>query len=122
MIKPHVLTRLALALLVILVLSIFIGGTAPGAGKLFPAPWDKVVHFFVYGAIGLLLGLAFPRLPLWGVWLLVVATGAADEVHQIFLPGRQAGFDDLLADALGSLLMLPVLAWARRFLLSQPDR
>lgn len=117
MINPRILNRLALALVIFLIASIFIGGAAPGAGTLFPPPWDKVVHFFVFGSIGLLLGLAFPRLPLWAIWLLVVVTGAADEFHQLFLPGRQAGFDDLLADALGALVMLPVLAWSRGVLL-----
>lgn len=118
MIKPQLLNRLALGLVVLLIAGIFLGGAAPGAGSLFPPPWDKVVHFCVFGTIGLLLGLAFPRLPLWAIWLLVVVTGAADELHQLFLPGRQAGLDDLLADALGALAMLPVLAWSRRYLLA----
>ncbi|MGY1489030.1 VanZ family protein [Methylobacillus pratensis] len=116
MITPERLKYLALGMLILLVAGIFIGGEAPGAGSLFPPPWDKVVHFFVFGTIGVLAGLAFLRLPLVAVWIIVVALGAADELHQLFIEGRQAGLDDLLADALGGLAALPVIALLRRWL------
>ncbi|MFL9609515.1 VanZ family protein [Methylobacillus sp. Pita2] len=116
MITPERLKYLALGMLILLVAGIFIGGEAPGAGSLFPSPWDKVVHFFVFGTIGVLAGLAFLRLPLAAVWIIVVALGAADELHQLYIEGRQAGLDDLLADALGGLAALPVLALVRRWL------
>ena len=118
MITPDRLKYLSLGLLVLLVASIFIGGEAPGAGSLFPPPWDKAVHFLAFGTIGVLAGLAFPRLPLWGVWIVVVALGAADELHQMFIIGRQAGLDDLLADAVGGLAALPVIILLRRWWLS----
>ncbi len=103
-------------MLILLVAGIFIGGEAPGAGSLFPPPWDKVVHFFAFGTIGVLTGLAFVRLPLLAVWIIVVALGAADELHQLFIEGRQAGLDDLVADALGGLAALPVIVLLRRWL------
>ncbi|GAB7564174.1 hypothetical protein LG202_22130 [Methylobacillus methanolivorans] len=110
------LKYLALGMLILLVAGIFIGGEAPGAGSLFPPPWDKVVHFFAFGTIGVLTGLAFVRLPLLAVWIIVVALGAADELHQLFIEGRQAGLDDLVADALGGLAALPVIVLLRRWL------
>ena len=41
----------------------------------------------------------------------VVLYGASDELHQMFVPGRTASFDDLLADALGALAGAS-LCWA----------
>lgn len=113
LITPERLTQLALGMLILLVAGIFIGGEAPGAGGLFIPPWDKVVHFFAFGTIGVLSGIAFPRIPLLLIWVLVVAVGAADEFHQIFIQGRQAGLDDLLADAVGGLAALPVISVLR---------
>lgn len=105
-------------MLILLVAGIFIGGEAPGAGSLFPPPWDKAVHFLAFGTIGVLTGLAFPRMPLLAVWMVVVALGAADELHQMFIIGRQAGLDDLLADAVGGLAALPVIILLRRWWMS----
>jgi VanZ family protein len=106
--------QFALACLVLLIAAIFIGGEQPGAGSLFLPPWDKVVHLMVYGGIGLLAGLAFPRWSLPAIVLFTVGVGACDELHQAFLPGREAGLPDLLADFAGVLLFLPLLALMRR--------
>ena len=101
-------------MLVITIAAIFIGGEAPGAGSLFPAPWDKVVHFFTFGGMAVLAGLAFPTRSLWMVFAMIVGLGAADEIHQLFIVGRQPGFDDLFADALGASFALPLVFWLRR--------
>lgn len=106
--------QLALVCLILLIATIFIGGEQPGAGTLFPHPWDKVVHFTVYGGIGMLAGLAFPRWPLLAVVMFTVGVGACDEFHQAFLPGREAGLPDLLADLVGVLIFLPLLMLMRR--------
>ena len=45
-------------------------------------------------------------MPLRWVIVLVLLVGAADEFHQSFLPGRVAGWDDWLADAVGTALGL----------------
>lgn len=108
--------RVSLLCLVLLVAGIFIGGAEPGAGSLFPAPWDKVVHVLAYGTMAVLAGMAFPGRALPFVVLIVASIGAADEIHQIFLPGRQAGVDDWLADLAGSLLFIPILMVLRKTL------
>jgi len=96
-----------------MLLGIFIGGEAPGAGSLFPAPWDKLVHFIAYGVISVLLGMILKSKPLLVILVLVVLIGAADEFHQIYIPGRHAGLDDLSADFFGALAALPVISRLR---------
>ena len=69
--------------------------------------WDKALHFIEYGALCVLLcralhgeGLAALRLAIVAVALTSVY-GATDEVHQSFVPERNAGADDWLADTTG---------------------
>ena len=58
-----------------------------------PQGWDKVAHFVCFSVITALLwrGTA-GRAPL-AVLASVMAFGALDEVHQIFVPTRRPGFD-----------------------------
>ncbi len=90
--------RLCLALVII---ALFVGGSQPYAGSLFTPPWDKVVHCIVYGGMLVLAKLAFPYTSLWKLFLAIVLIGILDEVHQMYVPGRKPGLDDLLADTLG---------------------
>lgn len=80
------------------------GGAQPEAAGLFPAPWDKLVHLSWFAVLaGLLLGGLGRR---WTLAVAVFALGVGmwDEWRQMSLPGREAGWDDLLADALGVAL------------------
>ena len=100
--------RLCAALLAIATtLGIFIGGAQPFAVNLIPSPWDKLAHVAVFGAIGAALGIAIgirkARVPLMAA-VGTLAIGALDEWHQSLLPGRNAGWDDLAADAVGALV------------------
>jgi VanZ family protein len=74
---------------------------------------DKVAHFCVYSLLGMALslrprwmayfgGVTNPPQQPWN-WLVGWAFALSDEVHQIFVPGRHAGWEDGLADALGVL-------------------
>jgi VanZ family protein len=82
---------------------------------------DKHAHFAVYGVLGALIvwGLtaAGPRRTTWRAAALavVLATlyGISDELHQSFVPGREASGADLAADAAGAAVAAAVLrAWA----------
>ena len=72
---------------------------------LVPVPWDKVVHAAVFAVLAAAFGYASG---LRGWRMVAVAIGGAlgvgmlDEWHQMFLPGRSAGLDDLAADAVGA--------------------
>ena len=98
--------RWAAALLAIAVpMGLLVGGAQPVAVGLFTPPWDKLVHACVFallaGAMGYASGLRGARMVLAG-FCAAMAVGVADEWHQIFLPGRSAGLDDLAADAIGA--------------------
>ena len=114
--SERLIRQAALAALVVVVAGIFIGGEQPGAGTLVPEPWDKVLHMAAYGTIAVLTGIAFPAASLPAVLLVTVTIGAADEIHQYFLPGRQAGIDDWFADLVGGLLVLHFIPLFRRHL------
>jgi hypothetical protein len=110
--KVQRLLRLgALGVAVALPLCLWIGGAQPIAVGLVPAPWDKGVHAAVFGVLALAVGYASG----WRGWrgtalgfAVAVAVGGGDEWHQLLLPGRSAGLDDLAADIFGAALG----AWA----------
>jgi VanZ family protein len=73
--------------------------------------WDKLLHLVEYGGLGLLLGLALGQQPTIGwrdvlFWTALAGLlyGGSDELHQSFVPGRDAEVGDMLADTLGCLL------------------
>ncbi len=85
---------------------LFIGGAQPFAVNLIPPPWDKSAHFALFALISAAIGLASGRSGARMVLLAVAGAlllGLVDEWHQGFLPGRNAGLDDLLADLLGAI-------------------
>jgi N-acetylglucosaminyldiphosphoundecaprenol N-acetyl-beta-D-mannosaminyltransferase len=86
---------------------LFLGGAAPVAVRLFRPPWDKLAHAGTFAVIGMACGLGSgTRGMRMGLSALAgaLAIGFADELHQLSLPGRDAGWPDLAADALGGLL------------------
>lgn len=79
--------------------------------NLIPPPWDNLVHFIFYGALTIFAAFAFPKIPLPLLGLIIIGIGGADEIHQIFVPGRSPGLDDLAADIAGCLPALAPTAW-----------
>jgi len=77
-----------------------------------PVPFrDKGVHFVEYGALAVLLSIAFRgtwptaplRRPAFYAAVTTVLWGLLDEIHQAYVPGRSSDPWDLLADALGAI-------------------
>jgi|SRR5689334_13651724 VanZ family protein len=97
-----------------IVFALFYLGAKPGAGSLFPPPWDKLAHLVVYSSIAALLwGAAAGRMRI-ALILVVIAIGAADELHQAALPGRSADWMDFLTDICAVTITVGVLAaWTR---------
>jgi hypothetical protein len=71
-----------------------------GAEVGLPAPYDKAAHFFSFALLGFLFAKAFnnPRIG----FLIAALYGITDELHQSFVPLRDASFWDWVADALGA--------------------
>ena len=71
---------------------------------------DKLLHFSAYALLGILFFRAFETFPALNNHHLTVALsilcaglyGASDEIHQYFVPGRNADIMDLAADFTGS--------------------
>ena len=82
-------------------------GAQQFAVGLFLPPWDKLAHALTFMVVGFTAGLATGSRGKQLVIHCVIgatAIGAMDEWHQVYLAGRSAGWDDLVADAAGGLL------------------
>lgn len=99
---------------IFIIAGLFWLGTKPFAVGLFPVPLDKVAHFVTFGLITAMLWLSLLRGKPILVFAIVSVVGAADEFHQIFLPGRSASLDDLAADIFAALVITTLLEYARR--------
>jgi hypothetical protein len=107
---PRVRSRFWLAVGLSGVLALFVLGAQPFAVGIVPSPFDKLAHALAFGGLFLVLDSALV-LPLWLAVTIPLLVSAADEFHQIFLPGRQAGLDDWCAGLCGVALA----AWWRHF-------
>ncbi|MGG0655256.1 VanZ family protein [Rummeliibacillus pycnus] len=70
----------------------------------------KATHFLTFGAIGLALYIALPRLK-FRLLLTIVGTfllATIDEFHQYFTAGRTASFQDVLLDTTGAITFLAI--------------
>jgi VanZ family protein len=85
----------------IFVVSSFPSLKSPDIGLSFE---DKIYHVLEYGIFGVLLQRCTKasgfRIPLT-VFAIGALYGASDEIHQLFVPGRQCELFDFLADAVG---------------------
>lgn len=106
---------IALALLPLIVAALFVLGSLPFVAVFFPVPYDKLAHLLLFAILSVLFGAASGLLPLPRAGVLLaalcsaLAVGAADELHQAFVPGRSAGWDDFAFDFAGTLYGLWVL-------------
>ncbi|HVW64823.1 MAG TPA: VanZ family protein [Nitrosospira sp.] len=106
-------------LMAVIVASLFILGAHPIAVNLIPSPWDKLAHGGLFALLAWGTGTA-SGLSGWKRMLVALAVsvliGVLDELNQLHLPGRQAGWDDLAADVIGSVAgaILPVIIGWRK--------
>lgn len=107
----------AAALLLVMLISLFLAGATPFAVNLIPAPLDKLAHAVVFMLVAATIGIAV-GLQTHGAILiaaaLAIAIGGLDELHQTLLTGRNAGWDDFAADAVGAFSGALLLARLRR--------
>ena len=112
---------IALLACIAFIAGLFIGGAQPVAVGLIPAPWDKLAHLVSFGVLTFLLELALrPRA--WLLILLPLVVSAADEIHQSYLPGRFASWEDWLAGAAGACIAFLLLRHTRlRLRIATPE-
>ena len=70
---------------------------------------DKLVHLLAYGLLASLIYFAREKSraifhPIFIPFLIAFLYGLSDEIHQHFMPGREADVFDVLADALGGFV------------------
>ncbi|WP_136254798.1 VanZ family protein [Onishia niordana] len=107
--------RLWAGVAVLAALAIALGSLAPSAEMPDSLPWDKANHFIGYGGLAALVGLA--GMAGGAAFIAVVAYGVAIELAQLAVPGRMGGDPfDMLANTLGALFGLAVLALVRRLM------
>lgn len=102
--------------LLVYMILIYWASARPVPEVLHGAP-DYLLHFIAYFAMGILMVRAFARgvgkpvsLRLVGFSLFFsLAYALSDEWHQMYVPGRDASFQDVLADGLGICVSLGVL-------------
>ena len=126
----------------IVVLPWFLGSSVPSSGSVRDELIHSGIHMVEYGVLALLLHRALtarlnrklladnpgPRKseirnphsaiynwrPYWLAFLLAPLYAVFDEIQQAFIPNRQPSLLDVLADSLGSLLALAVIAFVSR--------
>lgn len=98
--------------LVLYCLAIFIQSSFKTPGQVPAIPMiDKILHFVAYAIMGILFFRAYRTLPIGNRQLLLALLsilsaglyGISDEIHQHFVPFRNADSMDVLADFLGSI-------------------
>lgn len=105
---------LAFAAALLFIASLFYVGRKPVAVHLFPSPYDHLAHLIAFGVLTFLFWLAAFRTRPVLLVLLIASVGALDEWHQMYLPGRSAGFDDWAFDVLAAVIAVSVLRWLQR--------
>jgi len=86
-------------------------------------PLDKIIHFFEFSLLGFFIIRSF--LLTWniGQWTAVFLAGTLaglwgvlDEIHQSFVPARNASWGDGLADILGAFAGAAAFLWFGKYL------
>ena len=101
---------------------LFVLGAQPIAVGLFNPPWDKLAHIATFALVGCAAGIASGAKGWFRVGCCVAGAltlGIADELHQVYLPGRSASWSDLVADAAGGLASAALLHFVPAFGLRQ---
>lgn len=79
-------------------------------------PWDWCIHATMYGGLAFLIVRAvtmsgWTRLHLVALGVALSVYGALDEVHQLFIPGRDGDVFDWMFDTTGVIAGLLIGSW-----------
>ena len=87
---------------------LFVAALKIGKVKSVPPLWHKVEHFLYYGAMTVLVAVAYGRRYVWLAPLTISIVGALDEWHQYYIPNRNSSVYDWMVDTVGALLAIYV--------------
>lgn len=89
----------------------YVEAVLPGRDALVLSVWDKMNHMIAFFTITFLARAAYPRIPVFRLFLMMAAFGAFIELSQA-LPfiGRDAEWDDWFADLVATVAAL-IVAW-----------
>lgn len=109
-------TRVWRVVLVVLVVVVSVLAVMPVPPKELSTGWDKLNHSAAFAALTFVARLAFPagRRAAWTAALAMFAYGGLIEIVQLFVPGRESEWADLLGDTLGIAIGMLLAAWAVR--------
>ncbi len=80
--------------------------------------WDKMVHLGVYGILASLVYLTLQEMNVRKSYVLILAFtisflyGISNEIHQYFVPWRNAEISDVMANGIGAFCF-PLVLWLR---------
>lgn len=101
--------RLSACTSVLLALGVFIVGAQSEAAGLLQPHWGALVRLALFGGFALILHLGLQRRWL-GSLISAALLGAADEIHQVWLPGRNASLADWTVDIFGAAVCLVLVS------------
>ncbi len=101
---PRPLRTICFGLALLAVAAHFVFGATPAAVGLLQEPLDKVAHALFLGTVAALLSAGWHGTRPLLAFLIASCIGAADEVSQMFLPGRHPEAADLLVGMAGALI------------------
>lgn len=99
--------------LLVLVLVVAWFALVPLPPRAFTTGWDKLNHASAFAALALSARLAFPaaRAAGWRIAVALLAYGALIEIVQLFVPGRESEWADLLGDGVGVGIGMVLATW-----------
>ena len=128
---------------IIYVIGIFLLAGSPFISKIATFNLFSLLHIPLYGILTVFLVFSFFPLPRWRSYtinqrnqidqkdqanrflfagLIALGVAVADEIHQAYIPGREASFTDVLLDAIGIALVLLLIHRIFRWKISTSTR
>jgi hypothetical protein len=115
LLPERVVRALAFSVAIVMAAFVLVGARTVGEMGSIPGPYlDKLVHGTYYGVMAILFDRGFGGRLAVVAMAIAIAVGAADEIHQISVPMREASVFDWMADVAGSVVFTLLWRAARR--------
>ncbi len=124
----YIALPISIALVIVYLCCLLPPNDIPEINSPFPFPVDKLVHFLMYVGFAGATFVAYTHLTInakqfryliaffWSLVIPILFGGLIEIIQAKYCPGRSGDWFDLLADALGSLFIIPLAVFYKRFL------